>query len=232
MNSTNYLHRAPLLDSGQHVLGYKLAWQNPQEIRQPSNGANLRQLLQGLAEHPAKADSSRFFLDTGSALLPAELLQGLSPQNTVLILNQADLVNAGNLPLVMSLNALGVGLALSDVDLALIDSNDGLLSLMTHVELASDHPNLTEIANFARRAEPPLAIMVKKVLDWQEFDACAERGQNAFFGNLCLKPHKLSQSTTLGPQTVVILQLMQMVRDNADIRDLERVLQRDATLSY
>jgi c-di-GMP-related signal transduction protein len=232
MNSTNYLHRAPLLDSRQHVLGYKLAWQNRENGSALSTGANLRQLLTLVAERPRKTESDRFFLDTGPAVLPAEILQGLSPKNTVLMLSPADLLNAGNLSLVMSLHTQGFGLALCDVDHALLESSDGLLSLMTHVELGIDQPDLTEIADFAKLAEPPLSVAVKKVLDWREFDACAARGLSAFFGNLCLVPRKASSSAELGPQAVLILQLMQMVQDNADVRDLEKVLKRDAMLSY
>lgn len=213
-------------------MGYKLGWQNSEKSSDLSTGANLRQLLTLVAERPGKTQSDRFFLDTGPAVLPAEILQSLSPKNTVLMLNQADLVNASNLSLVMSLHAQGFGLALCDVDHALLESNDGLLSLMTHVELGIDHPDLTGIANFARLAEPPLSVVVKKVSDWQEFDACAALGLMSFFGNLCSSPRKLGQSAELGPQTVLILQLMQMVQDNADIRDLEKVLKRDATLSY
>ena len=232
MTLTPYLQRAPLLDPKQNVLGYKLGWQNGVPSSAPSSGANLRQLLTLVAQSPEKSDVSRFFLDTGPATLAADLLQSLHPENTVLMLNQADLANADTVPLVMSLNVQGFEVALCDVDLALLDSSDGLLSLMTHVEAAADHADLKKIADFAGHAEPPLGVLVKKVLDWREFDACAAHGLNSFFGNLCVTPHKLSQSTELGPQTVVILQLMQMVQDNADVRDLERVFKRDAMLSY
>jgi c-di-GMP-related signal transduction protein len=227
-----YLQRAPLLDPRQNVLGYKLAWQNSPESSAPATGVKLSQLLTGVAQSPAKAPSDRFFLDTGPAALPADILQSLSPQNAVVMLNPADLVGASQLSAVMALNVLGFSLALCDVDLAWLESDGGSLSLMTHVALTADHPDLMKIAQFARCAEPPLSVLVKKVQDWKAFDVCAAHGLNSFFGNLCLAPHKLSQSPDLGPQVVVILQLMKMVRDNAEVRDLEKVLKQDATLSY
>jgi c-di-GMP-related signal transduction protein len=232
MNPTPYLQRTPLLDPQQNVLGYKLGWQHSAPGSAPSAGANLRQLATLVAERSEKADSSQFFLDTGPAALPADLLQSLRPNNTVVLLSQAELVNANSLPPLMSLHAQGFGLALRDVDLALLGSSDGLPSLLTHVELALDHPELTKIVDLAKHARPPLSVLVKKVTDWQEFDACAAHGFSSFFGNLCLTPHQLPQATELGPQTLVILQLMHMVQNNADIRDLEKVFKRDAMLSY
>lgn len=232
MNQTNYLQRAPLLDSRQHVLGYKLAWQNKEKNSGLSTGANLRQLLNPLATPPAKTESSLFFLDMGPAALPAEIRQALTPKNTVLMLNQADLVSADNISLIMSLQVLGFGLTLCDVDLALLESNDGLLSLMKYVEVGIDHPDLKKIANLAKLADPALTVVVRKILDWREFETCAALGLSGFFGNLCTMPRKSSPSGGLGPQTVLILQLMQMVQENADVRELEKVLKRDATILY
>ncbi|MCJ7799025.1 MAG: HDOD domain-containing protein [Polaromonas sp.] len=132
----------------------------------------------------------------------------------------------------MSLFAQGFGVALCDADLALLESNNGLLSLITHLEVDSCHPDLTQIVNFAGLAEPPLGVVVGGVSDWQTFDACAARGMMSFFGNICTAPCQMRQSAELGAQTVLVLKLMQMVRDDADIRDMEKVLKRDATLSF
>jgi c-di-GMP-related signal transduction protein len=227
-----YFYRTPLVDANQNVLGYKIAWQHTQSSRESSDGANLRQLLTLAAESPESGRSGKIFLDTGPAVLPYEILKTLTPRNTVLMVNRADLINAGNLHLLMSMRAQGFGLALCDVDLALLESDDGLLSLMTHLELRGDYPDLKKTLNVAKLAEPALGVLIKTVLNWQEFDACTANGLNCFFENLCMMPRKLAESAELSPQTVLILQLMQMVQDNADVRDLEKVLKRDATLSY
>lgn len=232
MHPTNYFHRAPLLDSTQHVLGYRLSWQKSEKGSAVPSGRNLSQLLTLMAENPEKAESGLYFVEAGNDPIPIDISRGLTPENTVLMFNQSELVNAASIVWAMSLNAQGFGLALCDVNFALLESNDGLLSLMTHVEASLDHPDMTKIVSVARSAKPPLFVMLKSVPDWQALDACAARGLTAFFGNLCVSPRKSLQVTELGPQAVVILQLMKMVHDNADIRELEKVLKRDATLSY
>lgn len=232
MNPTKFIYRAPLLDSTQHVMGYRLAWQKNDKGSALSDGPSLGQLLQLVAKWPEKAESGLFFFDAGTATLPGEVPQGLQPENTVFIFDQADLVSAGSIPLAMSLFAQGFGVALRNANLALLESNNGLLSLITHLEVDSGHPDLTQIVNFAGLAEHPLGVVVGGVSDWQTFDACAARGLMSFFGNMCTAPRHMCPSAELGAQTVLVLKLMQMVRDDADIRDMEKVLKRDATLSF
>ncbi len=77
-------------------------------------------------------------------------------------------------------------------------------------------------------------MIARQVRTWQEFDSCASLGLNAFIGNLYLTPRETSVDQVKGvnPAQAMILQLMDMVRKNADVRQLEDVLRRDAALSY
>jgi EAL and modified HD-GYP domain-containing signal transduction protein len=75
-------------------------------------------------------------------------------------------------------------------------------------------------------------MIARPVSNWADFDACAALGLNAFVGKLHLTPRPSTDSKGLNPAQTIIMQLMQMVRQNADIAQLEAVLKRDATLSY
>lgn len=232
MPENKYLVRAPLLDPQQQVMGYKISWQKNGESSGFSDEAALHQLLGVLAEPANDSKRGLLFLDARSAVLSSEKLQSMSPQNTVLMLSQGDLVNASHVTSAMSLHEHGFGLALCDVDLAFLVSNESLLSLMTYIEVSVGHPDLAAITHLAKQTQSNFSLVVNQFPDWREFDAGASRGLNGFFQNLCLTPRKLSSSEELGPQTVLILQLMQMVQENADVRHLEKILKRDATLSY
>lgn len=232
MTETKYLQRAPLLDPTQHVLGYKLAWQNQEKGGETPAGVNVRQLLNLVAERPGKSESNLWFLDAGPAVLSAEILKSLIPTNTVLMLTRDEMVNESTMPLVMSLRERGFGVALGGPDLGFLESDECLLPLLTHVEICADHPDLAAISSHVKLTQPQYSVVVKKFSDWHEFDACAALGLSGFFGNLCLTPRKINLSGELGLQTVLILQLMQMVQENADVRDLEKMLKHDATLSY
>ena len=230
MNPDNYLSRTPLIDATQRVRGYRLSWQDAEAGHAPPDPTE--QLLALTAQFPHQAGSGLFFIEIQAAALSADNLLHLDPATTVLMFNQAELACPEGIQLAMSLHAQGFGLALCHPDVALFDSNDGLLSLMTHVTVDLANPDLARIASLAALAEPALELMVSKVSDWNEFDSCAALGLAGFFGNLCASPRSLPRIAEMGSQTVLILQLMKMVQECANIRELEKVLQRDAMLSY
>lgn len=232
MPENKYLVRAPLLDPKQQVMGYKLAWQKNGKSSGMSSEADLHQLLAVVAERVSDSKSGLLFLDARPAVLSGETLQGISPPNTVLMLNRGDLVNASDVTSALSLHERGFGLALCDVDLVFLESNEALLPLIMYVEVCVGHPDLAAISSLAKRTQPHFSVVVDQFPGWREFDSCASLGLNGFFGNLCVTPRKVSSSGELSPQTVLILQLMQMVQENADVRHLEKLLKRDATLSY
>lgn len=230
MNPDNYLSRTPLIDASQRVRGYRLSWQHAEAGNAPPD--RTKQLLALTAQFPRQAGSSLFFIDIGAAALSADGLQHLNPATTVLMFSQAELACPEGIELAMSLHAQGFRLALCQPDVALFDSNDGLLSLMSYVTADLAHPDLARIASLAALAQPALELIVNKVSDWNEFDACVALGLAGFFGNLCASPRSLPRIAEMGSQTVLIVQLMKMVQEFADIRELEKVLQRDAMLSY
>lgn len=231
MNPGHYISRAPLIDAAQRVRGYRLSWQDGQTGPAPLLQTN-QSLLAFMAQFPQPAEPSLFFIEVQPHDLTADILQLLRPATTVLMFNPEDLACAEGIELAMALNAQGFGLALCHPDAALFESSDGLLSLMTHVTADLANPDLAQIARLAALAQPALELVVSQVSDWNEFDVCAAHGLAGFFGNLCASPRSLPRIADMGPQTVLILQLMKMVQEYADIQALEKVLQRDAMLSY
>jgi EAL and modified HD-GYP domain-containing signal transduction protein len=231
MTQTKYLVRAPLLDPRQNVLGYKLEWQKEKGNNAPSGEADLRKLLDLVAGHGANR-LGPVYLEATPALLSADALQIISPEATVLVLKQGDLLDAGHMALLGALSERGFGVALQDADLACLVSNPALSSMVTQVELAADHPDLAAINRLSRIGGSSFSVIVRRIQGWREFDVCAERGLSGFFPNLCLTARASNPPGELGPQTALILKLMKMVQDNADVRELEKVLKHDATISY
>ena len=233
-SDNRYLFRAPLLDSEQRVIGYKLACQKNPQDNEFSEEASSHQLLALLAEHAGETRSGRFFLQVSPVARFAEELAALLPQTTVLILKQADLLDDGNRAMLASLRERGLGLALQDADPAFLDprANEAQLSLLSHVLVTFEHPQRAAIISLARQRQPPLAVVVDKVPGWPELAACAGTGVSGIFADLCRAPREIKQPAKLGPQAQQILQLMHMVQGNADIRHVEKVLKSDVTLSY
>jgi c-di-GMP-related signal transduction protein len=162
----------------------------------------------------------------------AQTLQGRAPAETVLMLDQRDPVGGIALAAAQSLHERGFGLALCGADLGFLESNESVLTLLSYVELGLQHPDLNAVSRLVKQTQPQISVLVEQFSDWREFDICAPRGLNGFFNDLCLVPRKPGPPGELGPQSVLILQLMQMVQENADVRELENLLKHDAVLSY
>jgi hypothetical protein len=106
-----------------------------------------------------------------------------------------------------------------------------LVPLATHLELPLGHPDFAAHRALAKQADPPLAVVVQNFPGWREFDV-GRAGRGRLLRALCTTPRPRTTPGALSPQGVFILQLMQMVQENADVRHIEGVLKRDAALSY
>jgi c-di-GMP-related signal transduction protein len=232
LSETKFLCRAPLLDSAQQVLGYRLAWQNQERVPPVPAEVDFHCLQIRVVERSVTSDAGLLFLDAGSVGLSAEILKYLTPASTVLMLAREAFADESARLSVVACRERGFGIGLCDVDLDFLVSDENLLSIATHVEVSGDHPDLLAISRHVKLTQPRVSVVVKNFPDWREFDIGTALGLHGFFADLCRIPRKMDLSSELGPQATMILQLMQMIQDNADVRDLEKVLKCDVTLSY
>jgi len=236
MHETNFLVREPLLDPKQRVVGYELSWQ------QASTGDSTLQALESLVGFVAGQVLDEdggwllrdkiLFLEAVPAMLSTDALHALPPQHTVLSIKAAELANPDTLAAVQGLRAGGVGVLLREADLTRIGSR--LPTMASYVEMRFTGADVGPQARVyaALKQSSAVGMIARPVSNWADFDACAALGLNAFVGKLHLTPRPSTDTKGLNPAQTIIMQLMQMVRQNADIAQLEAVLKRDATLSY
>ena len=232
MPENKCLVRAPLLDAKQQVVGYRLAWQGMGGAGEASGTlGDVQQLLDFVAER-AQAELGLLFLDGGAGVPPGGVSADKVPENAVLMLDCANLTETSQAGMA-SMREQGLRLSLYGADLSFMELHGAtLVPLASYMELDVGNPDFAAISALARQAEPPLSVVVRNFPGWREFDACASFGVIGFFENLCSTPRPQSGAEALSPQAVIILQLIQMVQENADVRHLEGVLKRDAALSY
>lgn len=235
MLDTNFIVREPVLDPKQTVLGYELSLQGTDGAT--PGDADFVELADFIAQHWNRAETGWLFgdqliyLDASPALLLNGSLVGLPPKNVVVAVPAADLSNDDIKGALAALRTEGYGILLRDADLQ--DGQKDQLALATHLELRS------ETADFAERAKAAAVlkaggtrVVVRRAATWEAFDACASQGCDALIGNLYTTARPGNHPKGLNPAQAMILQLMDMVRKNADVRQLEDILKRDAGLSY
>lgn len=237
MHEDNFIVREPLLDPKQRVIGYELSWQLTKKGAEKPTDEELEALVGFVAEQLVSEDGEWLlrdkilFLDAVPALLSTDALHAMPPEYTVLTLSRHDLANEDTLAAVRALRAGGIGISLRGADLQKLDK--GLLPDISYIEVRFSGADVAAQAKmYAALKQSSVRMVGRPVTTWQDFDACAMLGLDAFVGKLHLTPRPGNPVKGLNPAQTIILQLMQMVKKNADVPQLEAVLKRDAALSY
>lgn len=235
MHQTNFIVREPLLDPKQRVIGYELCWQ--QRDGHVPGDADLESLVAFVAEHVVDEEQGWLlrdkilFLNAVPAMLSLDALHVLPPERTVLSLRVRDLTNADTRAAVQALRAGGVGISIRGADLALLGKN--LSPYASYAEVRFTGADVAAQARaYAAARQSALRLVGRPVATWQDFDACAALGLDAFVGKLHLTPRAGNPVKGMNPAQTIILQLMQMVQNNEDVPKIEAVLKRDPALIY
>lgn len=236
MNEVNFIVREPLLDPKQRVIGFQLSWQNSNQAAELTS-TDLSSLMEFVAEQLNNEETgfllgdSILFLEAAPELLQAEGLRLLSPKHTVLILSRQDFTNSTTLELIKELRALGYGICMRGADLSTLERS--FFPQISYIEVEMNAGNFaTQAKMYAALKQSDVRLVARKVATWQDFDACAALGLDSFVGKLHLMPRPNPGNKGLNSAQTTILQLMEMIRKNADVQQLETVVKRDAALAY
>jgi len=234
MLDKNFIVREPLLDSKQKILGYEMIMQYA-EGEQPDATHGIY-LVEYLAKTLNRQESgwmlgdNLVLLQASPELILSQALVALPPKSVLLAVQAIDFGIPEVVDALDALRAEGAGVMLCGAKLNGPDK--AYLAHATHVEVNSnlDIAALTNLANVLKQVS--VQVVVRGVNSWELYDSCAQIGVDALIGNLYMTTKPGSHPKGLNPAQAMILQLMDMVRKNADVRQLEGVLKRDAGLSY
>ena len=240
MHDLNFLVREPLLDPKQQIIGYELSVQHPESDREIVTPAEDFRALASFVGDQMQDDengwllgANKIFLKAETSLLLSEEVLAMPAKNIVLTMKMATLADPEVLAAVKTLREKGFGISLSDA--TAIAQDKTLLPLITHIEIQFATTDFaTQAKIYGALKNSSVRMIARQVRNWQEYDSCASLGLDTFIGNLYLTPRTTGEvkQKGLNPAQAMILQLMDMVRKNADVRQLEDVLKRDAALSY
>lgn len=236
MHDVNFLVREPLLDPKQRVLGYELAWQAASDagMHGEADPGALAAFVGAQLNDPESGwllGDNLLFLDATPALLSSDAVQTLPPANTVLTLTTTDLAYADTVTAVKALREQGFSISLRNADS--VAHEKALLSCVTHIEVRCGVEDIaTQAKIYGAVKQSSVRMVARQVGSWQEYDSCVSLGMDAFVGQLYLTTRPGTQQKGLNASQAIIVQLMDLVRKNADVRQLEGVLKRDAALSY
>ncbi|WP_211461966.1 EAL and HDOD domain-containing protein [Collimonas silvisoli] len=239
MSNENFIVREPLLDPKQGVVGYELTWQEVRGDDAQPNGEDLHGLLTFVADQLSSEQghwllgNKLLFLEVSPALLNSEAIKRMPAASTVLTLKHSDLADPDTSAAVTALRAQGYGISLRDAELAGAVLSSALPTDISHLEVRFSAGDFAAQARrYAALKKSSLRMVGRPVSSWQDYDACAMLGLDAFVGKLHLTPRPGKRATGLNPAQQIIVQIMNMVARNDNLQKIEEMFKRDPGLSY
>jgi len=230
MSHSCFLVRTALLDPARKVVAHEVSWQR-------GSGASADALLPLLAS--ALHDEEKgWLLGDGHLVVPLapSALPALAdtplPPRGMTIAIAADMLNdADGAALAEDLRRRGYGLALQDADEPTI--NPALFAHATQLQLDGAAPELpARLKRVIQLRRAGARIALCNIGAWAHYETCAKAGLDVYAQKLILAPAPAQAARGLNPAQAVIMQLMNLVTRNADIREIEAVLKRDPAISY
>ena len=236
MSEVRLVVREPLLDAQQQVIGYQFSWAQDASVAndEVTDARKLVDLILSTLNADEEVSSSKYirFLRAPAELLLEDAFALIPPRNTSLIVTVEDLANEAVYAEVKVLRKAGYGILLRGVDMK--DLNPKQLILSTAIEVYFDPDHFASQARiYGVLKNSPIRMVARKVSNWQEYDACGTLGLQSFAGAFYLVPRNaVRMSNGLNPSQMMLLQLMELVRNNAEIHQIEEKLKHDPAISY
>lgn len=236
--ASGYVKYALHLDGQQRVKGYRLAWRATPDAHQPPDAsAQFKALLDCVTKqlNPAKSGwrlgRLGLLLDVTVDGLFLPELQALPPENVVLCMGMEELMDADTRSMLLFLREQGFGFMLRDA--AELPTDPEVLEILTHIDVAQGEEGLVaRIRDSEQPGRAPIQLIATRVGDWAGFDACARHRVDVLVDGTLTHPPVKDGGTTLQPESVLVVRLMQMIQRNEDVRSIESALKRDAALTY
>lgn len=230
MSHASFIVRTALLDSSRKVVAHEVAWQQPRPADDDALPLLLASALQG-GDKGWQLGDGHLIVPMAPSAVPCLAALGMPPAALTVSMAAAALDGAEGAAIAHELRRCGYGLALRDADG--LSVNPALFTHATQLELDGAAPDLSaRLKRVAQLRRNNARIVLCNIGAWAHYDTCAKAGLEVYARKLLRAPAPAQAARGLNPSQAVILQLMDLVTRNADIRELEAVLKRDPAISY
>ncbi len=231
-----FIGRQPVLNRNQQLIGYELLFRASDEANAVGPHSELQADTQVLVNTLNNMGTSWLignklaFINVGEAMLTSDFLELLPPRRV--ILDIAPRISPSNelLSRARHLRSLGFGIALDDFS---FDAQSAaFLEFANYVKLDIQNHDANAFQVLAARLRSyPVIRIAERVESHEQYHLCKELGLDGFQGYYFAKPETLS-ARVIHPTFSNALELLNLLRMDADLRQVEQILKRDVALSY
>lgn len=236
MQDHAFIGRQPILDTKQQIIAYELLFRDSAHAQDAVIEDNLkscaRVLVNTMSDMGAQwlLGDKLAFINVSEELLHSEFLELLPPQRTVLEVLENVPASESVVARLKELRSQGFQVALDDF-IPTAD-NAPLLQCAQYIKLDVHEHGLENIARLFNQLKVlPVKLIAEKVETHEEFEACKKMGFHYFQGYYFAHPETLT-AKVINPSYASVLDLLNMVSKDAEVKDVETGFKRDPALSF
>jgi EAL and modified HD-GYP domain-containing signal transduction protein len=231
-----FIGRQPVLNRNQQLIGYELLFRPNLEAEEAGQLAALQADTQVLVNTLHNMGTSWLignklaFINVGEAMLASEFLELLPARRVILDLMPEIAPSNELIARIKYLHAQGFGIAMDGFSFDTPSAN--LLEYAKYVKLDVQAHSTSDFQMLAAQVRSyPVIRIAEKVETHEHFHLCRELGMDGFQGYYFAKPETLS-AKVIHPSFAHTLELLNLLRMDAEIKEVEAVFKRDVALSY
>ncbi|BBF86501.1 predicted signal transduction protein [Aquitalea magnusonii] len=231
-----FIGRQTVLNRNQQLIGYELLFRASQEASSVGPHSELQADTEVLVNTLNNMGTSWLignklaFINVGEAMLTSDFLELLPPRRVILDIAPNISPSSELLSRARHLRSLGFGIALDDFSFEA--QSAAFLEFANYVKLDIQNRDANHFQVLAARLRSyPVIRIAERVETHEQYHLCKELGMDGFQGYYFARPETLS-AKVIHPTFSNALELLNLLRMDADLRQVEQILKRDVALSY
>ncbi len=236
MSTNAYIARQPIVDAQHHLIAYELLFRHSAYAQSAHVDSDMdagitvisNTLFNMGTEWLLKGKLA--FVNMEVSMLMSSFSTLLPQENVVIEVLETVRVTPEILARLKELKDIGYRFALDDFHY--LPESEPLLPLASYVKLdvlAHTPEELTQMVHAIRRY--PVKLIAEKVETPEQFRHCRSLGFDYFQGYYFARPENIV-TRVINPTHATVLQLMEKVRKDAEVHELENLFKRDVALTF
>jgi len=236
MEDQVFIGRQPIMDVKQHIIGYELLFRHSADADSAVFEDELKACSSVLVNTMGDIDvqwllgDKLAFINVNEAMLMSEFIELMPPQRTTLEILRTVVAGDAVIERCRELHKLGYKIALDNPQLSA--QLEPLTQFANFIKIDSLSVTTQEARKiFQQYAAPNILMVAEKIETLEQFEAYKEIGFRRFQGFYFARPETFT-AKVINPSFDSVLNLLNLVTQDSDNKDIENGFKRDAALSF
>jgi EAL and modified HD-GYP domain-containing signal transduction protein len=236
MSTNAYLARQPIVDSHHRLIGYELLFRHSSEAQsaqiQDGLDAGIKVIANTLVDMGTEwlLKGSLAFINMDRPTLMSDFTNLLPKEKVVIDVLNSIAADDEVIARLQELKQMGFRFALDDYHGQ--PEADALLPHANFIKLDVLNRSPGEISAAIKKVRAyPVILVAEKVENLSQYKRCREAGFDYFQGYYFAHPETLT-TKVINPAQATVLQLMEKVRGDCDVKDIELLFKKDPALTF